>query len=86
MNSQHQEIKPLKEYVNILEYKDSTARGEQIITALTELGLEPTFQKCRWPRIRNIIIDFTPEPDAKQILFTAHYDVVKGRDKIPYFL
>ncbi|HEY93751.1 MAG TPA: Zn-dependent exopeptidase M28 [Dehalococcoidia bacterium] len=78
MNSQYQEIKPLKEYVTVLENKDNQARGEQIITALTELGLEPTFQKCRWPRIRNIIVDFTPEPYAKRILFTAHYDVVKG--------
>ena len=78
MDKQYREIRPLKEYVNILEYKDSTARGEQIITTLAELGLKPTFQKCRWPRIRNIIIDFSTEPDAKQILFTAHYDVVKG--------
>lgn len=78
MNNQYQEIKPLKEYVKVLENKDSQARGEQIITALTELGLEPTFQKCYWPRIRNIIVDFTTEPDANQILFSAHYDVVNG--------
>ena len=78
MDNRYQEVQPLKEYVKALDKKDSRARGEQIITSLAELGIEPTFQKCHWPRIRNIIVDFTTEPDAKQILFTAHYDVVKG--------
>ena len=78
MDNRYQEVQTLKEYVKILENKDSRARGEQIIAALAELGIEPTFQKCRWLRIRNIIVDFTTGPDAEQILFTAHYDAVKG--------
>jgi aminopeptidase YwaD len=78
MDKRYQEVQPLKEYVKALENKDSQARGEQIITALAQLGIEPTLQKRRWPRIRNIIVDFTTEPDAQQILFTAHYDAVKG--------
>ena len=65
MDNRYQEAQPLKEYVQALENKDSQARGEQVITALAELGIKPTFQKCRWPRIRNIIVDFTTGPDAK---------------------
>ena len=78
MDYQYQKTQPLKEYVKALENKNSRARGEQIITTLSRLGIDPTFQKCHWPRIRNIIVDFSTESGAKQILLTAHYDVIKG--------
>ena len=78
MDNRYQKTRPLKEYVIALENRDNQSRGEKIIAALSELGIEPIFQECRWPRIRNIIVDFMTEPDAKQILFTAHYDAVKG--------
>ncbi|UCD09734.1 MAG: M28 family peptidase [Dehalococcoidales bacterium] len=78
MDYQYREMQPLKEHVKILEGKNSRARGEQIITTLSGLGIQPTFQKCPWPRITNIIVDFSTVPDTQQILFTAHYDVIKG--------
>lgn len=78
MDNRHQEIQSLKKYVKALENKDSRARGERIVTSLAELGIGPVFQKCHWPGIKNIIVDFTTEQKTKQIFFTAHYDVVKG--------
>jgi hypothetical protein len=78
MNPRYKNILSLKEYVKILENKNSRARGDQIITTLSGLGIEPTVQKCHWPGIRNIIADFSTEPYGKRILFTADYDVVNG--------
>jgi Zn-dependent M28 family amino/carboxypeptidase len=68
----------LIDYVRALESRDSVARGEQVVTALKSIGLEPDIQSCRWPRIRNIIVDFMPDSTAERLLFSAHYDVVKG--------
>jgi hypothetical protein len=68
----------LIEYVRALEGRDSAARGEQVVTTLKSKGLKPFIQSCRWPRIRNIIVDFMPDSTAKRLLFSAHYDVVKG--------
>jgi len=78
MNTRFQETQPLKKHIITLENKDSKARGEYILATLSGLGIELTVQKCHWPRISNIIVDFSTEPEAKQILFTAHYDVVRG--------
>ena len=66
------------EHVRALENRDNQARGQQVLAALRALGIEPTIQECRWPRIRNIIVDFSPDPGAKRLLFSAHYDAVKG--------
>ena len=66
------------EYVRILENRGNRLRGQEVVAALKALGIEPTFQECRWPRIRNIIVDFSPDPEAKRLLFSAHYDAVKG--------
>ena len=69
----------LIDYVWALEGRDSAARGEQVITTIKSIGLKPVIQSCRWPRIRNIIVDFLPDSAAKRLLFfSAHYDVVKG--------
>jgi Zn-dependent M28 family amino/carboxypeptidase len=68
----------LLEYVRNLEGRSSYARGEQVIAAVKSLGLNPTIQSCRWLRLRNIIVDFMPDSTARRLLFSAHYDVVKG--------
>lgn len=71
--------KTLMEYVMLLENRDSLARGEQILSALAALGIEPAIQRCYRPQIKNIIVDFLPETKfVKRLLFSAHYDVVKG--------
>lgn len=68
----------LTEYVKALEGRDSQTRGEQVLTALRTLGIEPSVQKCRWPQLRNIIVDFSPNLEVRRLLFSAHYDVAKG--------
>ena len=68
----------LIEYVRALEGKDNRARGEEVLAALKALGVESTVQECRWPKIRNIIVDFSPELEAKRLVFSAHYDAAKG--------
>ncbi len=68
----------LMEYVRALEGKNNQTRGEEVLAALGALEIEPTVQKCRWPRIRNIIVDFLPGPEAKRLVFSAHYDAAKG--------
>ncbi|MEW6143081.1 MAG: M28 family peptidase [Chloroflexota bacterium] len=66
------------DYVRALENRSNYARGEQILAALAAMGLEPTIQVCRWPRIRNIIVDFVPESSSRRFLFSAHYDAVRN--------
>ncbi len=66
----------LMKYVTSLENCDNRTRGDQVLEALRTLSIEPVIQECRWPRIRNIIVDFSPHHDKQQILFTAHYDAV----------
>jgi len=68
----------LIEYVRALENKDNWSRGQQVLAILRTLGIDATVQECRWPKIRNIIVDFSPDPKAKRLLFSAHYDAVKG--------
>jgi hypothetical protein len=68
----------LIEYVHVLENKSSYDRGEQILTALAHLRLEPIIQACRLTRSRNIIVDFLPGQPGRKPLFSAHYDVLKG--------
>lgn len=68
----------LMEYLKALENKDSRARAKQILSSLAELEITPMSQECRWPRITNIIVDFSTKPHQKQLLFSAHYDVVNG--------
>jgi Zn-dependent M28 family amino/carboxypeptidase len=68
---------PLKEHVRALENIKSPDRGQYIQDALQELGIETSLQECRRPKIKNIIVDFSPGSE-NQLLFSAHYDVVKG--------
>ncbi|MBT9142942.1 MAG: hypothetical protein DDT32_00945 [Syntrophomonadaceae bacterium] len=66
------------EYVRALENKDSRARLKEVLAALAALGIHPATQECRRPRITNIVVDFLSQSREKQLLFSAHYDVVKG--------
>jgi len=68
----------LMQYVWALEGKNSAARGRQVQSALAALGLKVSIQKCRYPRIRNIIVDFPARASQRRLLFSAHYDAVKG--------
>ncbi len=68
----------LMEYVRALEGKDSVARGWQVQAALQALGIEATIQERRHPQIKNIIVDFSTDSEGKRLLFSAHYDAVKG--------
>ncbi len=67
----------LMEYVRALENRLSRDRGERVLAILAALGIEPAIQECRRPRLRNIIVDFSSDPEARRLLFSAHYDVVK---------
>ena len=78
MSDQNEGVPDLIEYIRILENRDSHARGEQVLSILTSMGLEPIIQACRWPRIRNIIVDFMSGSAVKRPLFSAHYDVTQG--------
>lgn len=66
------------EHVRALENKNSLARGQQVQAALEALGLEATIQECHRLGIKNIIVDFSPSSQEKRLLFTAHYDVLRG--------
>jgi hypothetical protein len=68
----------LMEYVRALENKKSFARGLEVQTALDALGMGARVQECRWPHIKNIIVDYPPGLKGKRLLFSAHYDAVKG--------
>lgn len=73
-----EESPSLIEYLRVLENKSSYDRGEQILTTLAHMRLEPMIQACRLTRTRNIIVDFLPNQPGRQLLFSAHYDVLKG--------
>ncbi len=68
----------LLDYVKNLENKDNRHRRQQVITVLQELGIKPVLQNFPFPRISNIIVDFTTNPESKRLLLSAHYDVVAG--------
>jgi hypothetical protein len=73
-----EESPALLDYVRVLENRSSYDRGEQILAALAHMGIEPIIQACRLTRSRNIIVDFLPDPPGRRLLFSAHYDVLKG--------
>jgi Zn-dependent M28 family amino/carboxypeptidase len=78
MDDFHENSSPLLEYVRSLEYRDNRTRRHQILSALNVLGIQPSIQKCRWPHITNIVVDFSNQSGSQKLLFTSHYDVVKG--------
>ncbi len=67
----------LLEYVRALAKLDSRERGDFVLAELRSMGASPGFQSTRFPRIRNVIVDSSP-PKTKRLVFSAHYDRVKG--------
>ncbi|OGO22559.1 MAG: hypothetical protein A2144_02420 [Chloroflexi bacterium RBG_16_50_9] len=66
------------EHVRALENKPSPARGQQVRERLEALGIPATRQECHRPQIKNIIVDFSGDSEEKRLVFSAHYDSVKG--------
>src|SRR3990172_3363184 len=68
----------LMNYVRALENRDNPARRRRVLAALRELGIEPVVQESRLLRVSNIAVDLPPGPGARRLLFSAHYDAVRG--------
>jgi len=66
------------DYVRALENRDNPARRRRVLAALRELGIEPVVQESRLLRVSNIAVDLPPGPGARRLLFSAHYDAVRG--------
>lgn len=69
----------IMDYVRGLEVLDSRGRGERVMSWLAGFSIEAAVQQSRWPSLRNIIVDWPPGEAGKKLLFTAHYDVLRGR-------
>lgn len=68
----------LLEYIKNLEHKSSRDRGELVKNILLNMGLKPVLQRSTFPRIENIMVDFSGDPKSKKLLLSAHYDVAAG--------
>ena len=66
------------EHIRTLENQNSLARGQYIQETLKQFNINSAIQKRRFPRIQNIIVDFSPSAEKKRLIIAAHYDVVKG--------
>jgi aminopeptidase YwaD len=68
----------LLNYIKGLELKNNRDRGEVVKQTLRNMGLQPDLQKLVFPRIENIILDFSDNLRSKKLVLSAHYDVVAG--------
>jgi len=68
----------LMEHIKALENQNSSARGQYIQETLKRFRIKSVIQNCHVPRIKNIIVDFSPSFENKRLIISAHYDVVKG--------
>ena len=68
----------LIDYVNALQDKNSYGRLRLLLDMLGNLGIQSSFQKSRWLRITNVVVDFSSGEKERCLLFSAHYDAVKG--------
>ena len=66
------------EHIKALENQNSSARGQYIQEILKRFRIKSVIQNCHVPRIKNIIVDFSPSLENKRLIISAHYDVVKG--------
>lgn len=66
------------DYVRALENRDGPARRQGVLAILRELGVEPVVQESRFLRVSNIVVDIPPGTPARRLLFSAHYDAVRG--------
>ena len=69
---------PLLEIVRKLENQSNRVRGRLIQAELQFMGVQYHLQESRLLKIINIIVDIAPASTAKKLLFSAHYDAVKG--------
>ena len=76
--SRREEPTCLMEHIKALENQNSSARGQYIQETLKRFEIKSVIQNCRVPRIKNIIVDFSPDFETKRLIISAHYDVVKG--------
>jgi hypothetical protein len=76
--SNHEESLRLMAHIKALENQNSSARGQYIQETLKKFEIKSVTQNCHVPRIKNIIVDFSPGLEKKRLIFSAHYDVVKG--------
>jgi len=68
----------LIDYIRALENRDNMARRQQVLAILKELGIEPVVRESRLLRVSNIVVDLPPGTRARRLLFSAHYDAVRG--------
>jgi hypothetical protein len=68
----------LLEHIIALENKNKVERGKELLSRLQALGIEPQKQEWRFPQITNFIVDFSPVPNKRHLMFSAHYDAVKN--------
>jgi len=68
----------LIDYIKALENRDNMARRQQVLAILKELGIEPVVRESRLLRVSNIVVDLSPGTRARRLLFSAHYDAVRG--------
>ena len=66
------------DYVRALENRDNPARRQRVLATLRELGIEPLVQGSRLLRVSNIVVDLPAGARARRLLFSAHYDAVRG--------
>ena len=76
--SNREESLRLMAHIKALENQNSSARGQYIQETLKKFEIKSVTQNCHVPRIKNIIVDFSPGLEKKRLIFSAHYDVVKG--------
>jgi len=76
--SNREESACLMSHIKALENQDSSARGQYIQETLKGLELKSVIQNCNFLQVKNIIVDFSPGSENKHLIFSAHYDVVKG--------
>ncbi len=67
----------LIEHIKALENRDNYSRGLYVQSVLEKIGINYTIQECRWPKIRNIVVDFSPGV-SRRVLFSVNYDAVIG--------
>lgn len=68
----------LLEHVAALENKSRVTRGRELQSRLEAQGINAEIQEWRFPRITNLVVDFSHNPNERRLLFSAHYDAVKN--------
>ena len=67
----------LLDHVAALEKLHGAARGRELQSRLAAQGTSAKIRAWPVPRIENLVVDFSPRPNERHLLFSAHYDAVK---------